>query len=77
MFFIVKTKPNTTFSIIVATCFAKNQSYTHIKVVKIIFYYLKYLQVIVSNIEIKEKISLLNAIKILFKWEIKKVKSQY
>lgn len=41
MFSIVETRPDIIFVILVASCFAKNPSYQHTKVVKTILYYLK------------------------------------
>lgn len=41
MFFIIETRPNIAFSIIIAACFTKNPIHTHIKAVKTILCYFK------------------------------------
>lgn len=41
MFSIIKIRLDIVFSIMVAIWFAKNLSYTHIEIVKTIFYYIK------------------------------------
>lgn len=41
IFFIIETRPDIAFFIVIAACFAKNPKHTHIKVVKIIFCYFK------------------------------------